>query len=177
MTRRDWTRTVDLMVRTWGPKVNEAALSFEARWSRSALRSHSPKHADALEAALDQFDTAMNGGSSTDIENAGTRLCRGYAMVAAELQTARVPEDAYMVGRDPDSKLEIIIAASPAAAARGREVHRFAKSFTPDEVARLIALDERAKKITAVKAVFPGAEIVGVTSLEPSDVGIEEGDQ
>jgi hypothetical protein len=25
MTCRDWTRTVDLMVRTWGPRVNEAA--------------------------------------------------------------------------------------------------------------------------------------------------------
>jgi hypothetical protein len=102
----------------------------------------------------------MNSGSSTDIETAGTRLCRGYAMVAAELQRAHAPADAYMVGRDPDTKLEIIIAASPAAAARGREEHRFAKSFTPDEIARLIALDERAKKIAAVKAAFPGAEIV-----------------
>jgi hypothetical protein len=41
VTRRDWTRTVDLMVRTWGPKVNEAALSFEAAATPHTVTSSS----------------------------------------------------------------------------------------------------------------------------------------
>jgi hypothetical protein len=168
MSRREFTRTIDLMVRTWGPRVNEAALAFEARWTRRALRNHSAKLADAFELALTQFDTAMSSGSSTDIENAGTRLCRAYAVISSELQAAGVPDDAYMIGRDypadnSRSKSEIIIAATPAAGKRARELHRFAKCFTPDEIAMIIALDERAKKIAAVKAAFPGAEITGVT--------------
>jgi len=56
MSRREFTRTIDLMVRTWGPRVNEAALAFEARWTRRALRNHNPKLADAFEVALADFD-------------------------------------------------------------------------------------------------------------------------
>jgi hypothetical protein len=42
-----------------------------------------------------------------------------------------------------------------------REMHGDAVIwFSPDEVATIVALDARAKKIVAVKAVFPGAEIV-----------------
>ena len=144
MTHRDWTPTVDLMVRAWGPRVDKAALAFEARWSRSALRKHSPKLAHALQAAHDQFASAMDVGSSADIENAGTRLCRSYAMVSAALQNANMPDDAYMIGRDPESGLEVIIAASPAAAKRALQVHPFAKWFTPDEFARLISLSMHA---------------------------------
>jgi hypothetical protein len=66
MSRREFTRTIDLMVRAWGPRVNEAALAFEARWTRRALRNHNPKLADAFEVALSDFDRAMTSGSSTD---------------------------------------------------------------------------------------------------------------
>jgi hypothetical protein len=37
MSRREFTRTIDLMARTWGPRVNETALGFEQRWTRSHL--------------------------------------------------------------------------------------------------------------------------------------------
>jgi hypothetical protein len=167
MSRREWTRTIDLMVRTWGPKVNEAALAFEARWTRLALRSFNPKYADALEQALEQFDTAMSSGTSTEIENAGTRLCRAYAVISAELASRGVPDDAYMIGRAGNT--EIIIASTPAAAEHARQNgHRFATWLSPDEIAALMALDERAKKIAACKAAFPGAEIA---SIKVDDVG------
>jgi hypothetical protein len=164
MSRRDWTMTVELAVRTWAPKVTEAALGFEARFTRRALRVHKPKLADVFEVVLADYEAAVNTGSATEIINAGTRLCRAYAVITAELQAAHAPEDAYMIGRDPDTGAEIIIASVPAAAERAREQgHRFAKWFSPDEIATIIGLDARAKKIADVKAFFPGAEIIGVT--------------
>lgn len=163
MSRRDWTMTVDLAARTWAPRVNEAALQFEARWTRLALRNHSPKLADAFEQALDQYEAAITAGSSSDITAAGQRLCKAYAYITAELGARNVPDDAYMIGRDEKTRTAIIIASVPAAAERAREQgHRFAKWFSPDEIAALIGLDARAKKIADVKAFFPGAEIIGV---------------
>jgi hypothetical protein len=42
----------------------------------------------------------MNSGTSTEIDTEGGRLCRAYAVIAAEMQAANVPDDAYMIGRD-----------------------------------------------------------------------------
>lgn len=166
MSRREFTRTIDIVMRKWAPLVTEAALGFEARWTRRALRFHNPKLADAFEAQLDRYERAMDEGTSTEIDTEGARLCRAYAMIAAELQAAKVPDDAYMVGRDAKTGLEIIIAATPAAGehARAQGGHRFAKWFSPDEIATIIALDARAMKIAEVKAAFPGAEIMEVNN-------------
>ncbi|MCK1671074.1 hypothetical protein [Bradyrhizobium sp. 150] len=170
MSRREFTKNIDLMVRTWGPRVNEAALVFEARWTRSALRNFDSKLADAFALALSQYEAATTSGSSTEIDNAGTRLVRAYGVITARLTAAAVPDDAYMIGRDPATNTEIIIASVPAAAERAREQgHRFAKWFSPDEIATIIGLDARAKKIAAVKAAFPGAEITGVTGDDDAD--------
>lgn len=164
--------TIDLMLRTWNPRVSEAALAFEARWSRSALRSHDARLADAFEQALEQYESATDYGSSTEIDNGGKRLVRAYGVISARLAAARVPDDAYMIGRDAKSGTEIVITASPAAAKRARETgHAFAKWFTPDEIAALIGIDVRAKKIAEVKAAFPGAEIMGVTIDGEDDAG------
>lgn len=164
--------TIDLMLRTWNPRVSEAALAFEARWSRSALRSYDARLADAFEEALNQYEKAVDYGSSTDIDVAGKRLVRAYGVISARLAAANVPDDAYMVGRDAKSGVEIVIAASPAAAKRAAESgHRFAKWFTPDEIATLIGLDMRAQKIADVKAVFPGAEMTGVSIDGEDDAG------
>jgi hypothetical protein len=68
-----------------------------------------------------------------------------------------------MVGRDPETGLTIAISSTPAARERANIVLQGndALWFSPDEIATLVALDERAKKIADVKAAFPGAEIVG----------------
>lgn len=174
-TRRETTLTIDLAMRTWGPRVNEAALAFEARWSRRALRNHNAKWADAFEAALDDFDRAMSTGTASDVNESGARLCRAYAAMAAELGAAKVPDDAYMIGRCPTTKTAIVITASPAAAERARANGlRFAKCFTPDEIATLIGLDERARKIAAVKAAFPGAEISNVSMGVDDDADTDQ---
>ena len=162
MSRRDYTMTIDLMLRTWAPRINEAALAFERRWTRTALRNYNTKLADAFEQALNNYASAADSGGSTEIDNAGKRLVRAYAVISAALQAANVPDDAYMIGTDAQSGTMIIIAATPAAGEFARQQHPLAKWFSPDEVATLIAMDERAQKIAAVKASFPGAEIINV---------------
>jgi hypothetical protein len=164
VSRREYTKTIELMVRTWTPRVNEAALAFEARWTRSALRSYDAKLADAFELALAQYDSVVVSGSSTEIDDAGARLVRAYGVITARLGAARVPDDAYMIGEHPPTKTQIIIASSPAAAKHAQaNGYQFAKWFSPDEIATIIGLDARAKKIADVKAFFPGAEMIGVT--------------
>jgi hypothetical protein len=112
----------------------------------------------------------MDSGTSTEIETEGGRLCRAYALISAKLAAAKVPDDAYMIGRDDATGLEIIIASTPAAGEHARKSDPFAKWFSPDEIATLIALDARAMKVVDVKAAFPGAEIAGC-ALDPSAHG------
>lgn len=170
MSRREMTLTVDLAMRTWAPRVAEAALIFEQRWTRRAVRNFDGKLADAFDQALNDYAHAMDYGSSTDVNRTGERLVRAYNVISARMGAANIPPDAFMVGRDPKTKTEIVIAQTPAAAAYARENgYQFALFFSPDEIATLIALDERAKKIAAVKAAFPGAEITNVTTTGDDD--------
>ena len=81
-----------------------------------------------------------------------------------------VPPSFSHIPERPRQQAGGLIVANPEAAERAGQAHRFAKWLSPDEIATLIALDERAKKIAAVKAVFPGAEIVG-SSHDPCDHG------
>lgn len=165
MSRRDgMTMTIDLAMRQWGPRVAEAALAFEARFTKRSVRVFNSRFADAFDEALSDWHRAVTVGTSTNINESGSRLCRAYAVISAELATARIPEDAAMIGMCPTTKQQVIIAATPAAAEHARAgCYRFAKWISPDEVATLIGLDERAKKIGDVKAFFPRAEIMGVT--------------
>jgi hypothetical protein len=88
-------RTIDLVMRKWAPLVTEAALGFERRWTRRAIKFVNPKLEKQFEAQIARFDTAMTSGTSTEIETEGARLCRAYGLVAAELAAANVVDDAY----------------------------------------------------------------------------------
>jgi hypothetical protein len=57
--------------------------------------------------------------------------------------------------------------SSPEAAERARKP-TYRETVLAGQIATLIALDARARKIADVKAVFPGAEIVG-RSFDPND--------
>lgn len=159
---RAWTMSVDLAVRTWTTKINEAAAAFDQRWTRLAVRSHSVKLADAFDDALSQYANAVKQGGSADIDNAGKRLIKAYGVITAELTAARVEDDAYMVGRDPSSGTMIVIARSPAALQRAAALHPDAIAYSPDELAIFVDRNKLAQSIAAVKAAFPGAEIVKV---------------
>lgn len=170
MSGRAMTRTIDLVMRKWAPLVSEAALAFERRWTLRALRQHNPKLADQFEAQIGRFDTAMNSGTSMEVETEGARLCRAYGLIASELAKANVPDDAYLIGRHSTGKtdfLMVAISATPEARDRARELYgEGVLWFSPDEVATVIALDLRAKKVADIKRAFPGAEIADVRDAD-----------
>jgi hypothetical protein len=80
-----------------------------------------------------------------------------------------VPPSFSHIPERPRQQAGGLIGANPEAAERAGQAHRFAKWLSPDEIATLIALDDRAMKIADVKAVFPGAEIVG-SSADPAEL-------
>ena len=150
---------LDIAVRTWGPRVAEAALAFEARWTRNALKFHNPQLAEQFEAQLERYRRSLVVGTAAEVDVGGARLCRAYAQIAAELQAAGVSDDAYQIGRDPKSGLTIALGPKSCC---GRVHELFGNAvqwFSPDEVATIIAMDERFRALANVKRVFPGAEI------------------
>lgn len=162
MTDKRESVTIGLYIQKWGPLIAQAALGFEARWTRRALRNHNPEWAARFEQYLRLYDAALNAGTGSDIDKAAKNLFVAYNTIAAELARADVPDDAYQIGRDPDTGLKIAI-GPPAIVTRVQEVHGAGVvCFSPDEIATIIALDARAKKIAAIKAAFPGAEMVDV---------------
>jgi hypothetical protein len=183
MSGRAMTRTIDLVMRKWAPLVSEAALVFERRWTRRALRQYNRELADQFEAQLARFEAAMTTGTSTEVETEGARLCRAYGVIATRMQAAEVPDDAYMVGRHVVATgktdfLTIAISATPAAGERARELHgEGVLWFSPDELATIVALDLRAKKVAAVKAMFPGAEIVGESAKPCGECHLKPGEK
>lgn len=156
------TVTIDAAIRTWGPRVAEAAGAFESRWTVHALRVALPELAGQFEAQLERFRSSLAGGTAVEIDTEGARLCRAYTHIAAELAKAGTSNDAVMIGTDVRSGFRIAIGRSPLLAKRTDG----AVWFSPDEIATMIALNDRLNKIAQVKAAFPGAEIGEVRSEE-----------
>lgn len=167
--------SIDVALRTWGPRVAEAALGFEARWTVRALRRHNPELAATFEGVIERYRHAMVGGTPGEIEAEASLMCRAYAAVSTELVSAKVPNDAYQIGRDSKSGMTIAIGEAPTQAALVQELHGPGVAwFSPDEIATMIALNDKLNKIAQVKARFPGAEISDVREIEVRE--IEDGD-
>jgi len=165
--RRQITKQVDAAMRSWGPKVTEAACAFESRWTRHALRRYDAKLAAQFQAQLERFREAMDTGTSLEIDAEGSRLCRAYALIAAKMAAGGVADDAYLIGRDPKTKLTIAIGVHPFSARRVRELYGAdVQWFSPDDLATMIAINARFKMIADVKQVFIGAEIDEVFDVD-----------
>jgi hypothetical protein len=149
--------------------VAEAALPFESRWTFAAL-----KRADAgiHRRLMDQrgiFDRMLVIGTVEEIEIHGAALCRGYAVAIQTLERAAEPDDAYLLGQDMRTGFRVAIGQQKAAAQRVRELHGDKVIWiTPDEVAAVLANVEAFKPVTAIKRLFPGAEMLDVHPGEPA---------
>ncbi|MCA1452165.1 hypothetical protein I6F35_02910 [Bradyrhizobium sp. BRP22] len=155
MTAREITGRIDNALRVWPPRVTAAALAFEARWTRNALRRVAPDLADRLDLQTRLYQEAVEDGTAEQIETHGGGMCRGYAMCAAAMQTAGAADDAYLIGSDGG----VTVAIGDARAAVDRVKEKFGGDvvfITPDEVAALLA---KLPAVIDVKRVFSGAEI------------------
>jgi hypothetical protein len=161
MSEREITSRIDTALRRWPPRVTEAALAFEARWTRNTLRRVDPDLADRFDRQTRLYLDAVEDGTAEQIETHGAGLCRAYAVCAARLQDARADDDAYLIGQADG----VTIAIGEARAAVDRVREKFGKDvvfFTPDELAWLVAERDKAGVVAVVKEKFAGAEIVEI---------------
>jgi hypothetical protein len=144
----------------WQTKVGDAALPFEARWTEAALRRIDPGLHDRFRKQRELFNTFLENGTIDEVVKQGAAMVRGYVAVVAAMEAAGAPDDAYQIGRGPAG---LIIAIGPKpCCARLLELHGNAVPwFSPDEIAAIIEMDARFKKIVDVKRAFPGAEMKG----------------
>jgi hypothetical protein len=145
----------------WQRRVSEAALPFEARWTEASLRRIDPALHARFRRQRELFSAALDGGSVAEIAKHGAAMERGYIAGGTVMEAAGVPDDAYQIGRGPKG---LTIAIGPKACCdRVQELHGDdVQWFSPDEVAAIIEMDARFKKIAEAKSVFPGVEIVTV---------------
>lgn len=167
-------RDHNLLMR-WLGDVSKAALPFESRWTRAALRRVDPDLAGRLDEQRGLFDKACVTGEGDDIEAHGSAMCRGWAAAVRAMEAAGEPDDAYQIGRDPQTGFTVAIGQQKAAADRVVELHGQPVAwFSPDEIAALMAGIEAMKRVTAIKRVWPGAEVIDFYPGEPAKAEFDE---
>lgn len=149
-------------LRHWHGEVGRAAAVVESRWTELALRRVDASLAQRLHEQRGLFDEACVVGNASEIEEQGAAMCRGYAAAARCLEGAGAPDDAYMLGSDPQTGLKVAIGLQKAARERVRQLHgQDVIWITPDEVAVLMSSVEAFKALSAIQQVFPnGVEII-----------------
>lgn len=149
-------------LRHWHGETSKAAAGFESRWTWLALRRVDDDLGRRLFEQRGLFDEACVVGSASEIEEQGAALCRGYAAAVRALEAADEPDDAYMLGSDPQTGMKVAIGLQKAACERVRSVHGSEVIWiTPDEVAVLMSSVESFKALKAIQQVFPnGCEII-----------------
>jgi hypothetical protein len=142
-------------------RITTCALAFESRWSLAALARAEPGLHLRLMEAREGERRARESGDEDEMLRWGEVLCRGYRKCADVMAAVGQPEDAYLIGRDPQTGTKIAIGCVPSAQ-RVAELHPGMPHYTPDEIATMLANMRGANAVSAVKALFPGAEIVEV---------------
>lgn len=145
----------------WTSVVSDAALTFQRRWTDLALRRIDSGLARLLHEQIAMFDDACMRGTTEDVARQGAATCRGYAAAVRAMEAAKAPDDAYQLGTDPQTGFKVAIGHHKGIRERVQELHgEELVCVTPDEVAVMMASVEAMKGISAIKKMFPGAEMV-----------------
>lgn len=141
-------------------RITTAALTFESRWTMAALRRAEPGIAQRMDLALDLWRKALASGNEEEILRHGASVCRGYGKCVDHMAALGQPEDAYLFGASPRTG-RVIAIGNKASVQRVAELRPGTPHYTVDEVAMLLE-DAGADPVSAVKSLFPGAEVVEV---------------
>jgi len=145
----------------WRRRVNEAAASFESRWTTIALRRHDLDLAVRLHEQRELFHEACAIGDGRAIIEQGGAMVRGYEVCARALEEAQIPDDSYVLGQCPTTGFKVAVALNKHAVGRVRELHgQDVVMVSADEVATLMASSQAFMTVAAIKKKFPGAEVV-----------------
>jgi hypothetical protein len=120
--------------------------------------------ADLHQAVVEQIDlynTALVTGSDQEARLQAAAMVRGWRAACAALESPLLPDDAYLVGFDPNTGTRVVVAEQQASIGRVQAVAgERVVMVTPDEVARMVA---GMTIIAEAKRLFPDAEIMEIT--------------
>jgi hypothetical protein len=141
--------------------ITDAAAAFEARWTMLALRRVDHELHEALREQQGLYHEATMHGSPSDIGAQGQALVRGYAAAVNAMEQSGHHNDAYLVGRHNG----VVVVISDQKAVQSRLVDIASNGerailMSPDEVALLLNSIEGLSAVTAIKQLFPGAEVI-----------------
>lgn len=153
-------------------QVSAAAVAFESRWTMRALRRVDADLAQALDEQRHLFHEAILIGEDDEVRQQGEAMCRGWVAAVRRLEDAQEPDDAYQLGQDNRTGLQVAVGPASASAARVRELHGERIIWiSPDEVAAMFA---GLQGVAHVKALWPGAEITKVIDRYPDEPAQED---
>lgn len=145
--------------------VSEAARPFESRWTLRALYAEDKELYLRFREQQALWSEALVTGSEIDIEDQTAAMCRGWHAIARRMEEAGAPDDAYLIGVDPNTGMRVAIGDQLAARDRVREIDGEKTIWlTPHEVATLLA---STQVIASLKNLFPGAELIDLYPSEP----------
>jgi hypothetical protein len=162
-------------VRYWLGEVSKAAVLFERRWTRGLLKRIDADLERRLAAQIADFDRACVTADHPEVERQGAATCRGYAACVRAMEAAQEADDAYLIGFDAATGHRIAIGTQRAAADRVAEVHgQKVVWYSADEIAALLARMEGLKRLSVIKSLWPGSEIVDLYPDEPAKADFQE---
>lgn len=142
-------------------EIAGAAVAFESRWTFGALARLHPDLSERLSRQRELWQEAADVQDEERILAIGRGLVRGYNACFMAME-ASLEEDAWRIGHCRRTGFKIAV-GPPACAQRVHEVFGGKVPFyTPDEIAVILEEAGLLPPVNAVKAAFPGAEVVAV---------------
>lgn len=142
---------------------------FLSRWTLASLARIDRALYDALIDQRNMLDELRVTGTDADRRAHEASMARGWQRAIQVMESAREPDNAYVVGRCPKTGFLIAISEQRPSAKRVRELHGEGIIWTsPDEIASIFASIENFKPIAAIKRMFPGAEVLDVRPHDPA---------
>jgi hypothetical protein len=140
--------------------VAPAESAFRSRWRLGTLRRIDAELHALLVEQIDLFNISLVTGSATEAREHAQAMVRGWRAACAALEAPLKPDDAYLVGFDPNTGTRVVVAEQLASVARVQSVAgERVVLVTPDEVARMVA---GMAIVAEAKRFFPDAEIMSV---------------
>lgn len=138
--------------------VAPAESAFHSRWRLSTLQRIAPELHEAVTEQQELYGSACVIGTDAEAKMQSEAMVRGWAAACREMETRKVPDDAYLMGMDDASGIQVVI--SEHKGSRDALAARYGEPLvlmTPSEVAALLGT---VKLIEAAKIHFPDAELL-----------------
>lgn len=147
--------------------VAPAEAAFHSRWRLSSLRRVDGDLWQALTEQQELYSSACVMGPDADAREQSAAMVRGWAAACKAMEAAQAPEDAYLMGMDDASGIQVVIAEHKGS--RDALAARYGEPLvllTPNEVATLLATVEIVKQ---AKQHFPDAELMPAAKVEKGE--------